>query len=388
MTGTVNEVTERLLSAWTVVSQGEVFRGVARVLVRQELTAMGERRSLATLVRRLEALQPRLRGLEQQAVAGWLARFRDLSESLGPALGPELELAAELRQGKTVLLQCDAFLQPTSVALFGSLLLAEACRCAEQVGGFTAIVDEGSHVTDAASLEVLFRAGRARGVSVVFASQAVGDLGPILKANVELWWLGRQGPDGAAWCGRLTGLPDATFAPRALPRLDGIVVDADGRLERCRLQRQQAVSAGTGVTRPAPAPVQPAEQNQCTAAGGFELQALPSWLDAEDEQLQHIWRHFEFPHGLAGCWISTYSLNTRGRPRCGYRSETWLVYDLLLALHDRKALPLIKQAMKARKLTVDHTCEEVRCCNPAHLRWTTPARNSHLQWARRQERVS
>jgi hypothetical protein len=377
LAGDLEDAVERLTAAWQVVSPGEVFRGIARVYTRQELAAMGGHRSVRGLIDRLGRLD--VGGVEREALRGWLARFRDLADSLGPALGQDLDLAAALRERKTVLLQLNAFRSPILVRLFATLALLDAARCAEAVGTFTVLVDEGGYLKDPDALEALFRSGRARGVSVVLATQDPTDLGRILKQNVEVWWLGRQGPDASAWASKLTRLAPESFSMRALDKLEGWLY-ADDRLQRVRLRPPRRPDGSTGVTHRGSGGV-PAEPVTVASIAPDK----PAWL-GEDEQLDNIWRHHTFPDGADGCWLSTYSRQSSGRPRCSYNGQEWITYDLLLALHDGKPLHEVRMRLKAKTLTVDHRCPNIACDNPAHLSWKSRSRNSALRWARHDER--
>jgi hypothetical protein len=68
-----------------------------------------------------------------------------------------------------------------------------------------------------------------------------------------------------------------------------------------------------------------------------------------------------------GCWLSTTAGQSSGRPRCSYNCQEWLTYALLLALHDGKPLEGAQMRMKAKTLTVDHTCQDETCDNHRQL---------------------
>lgn len=395
LAGTPLDVCDRLTASWPTGSADTgVYRSIAREAIFRAVEDMDNDRSLAGLLSRLELLKGGNR-LEQGAAEGWVARLRDLDRALGPALGDDLELGAAMRAGQTIMLQLNAFRSPSLTPLIGAVALLDTLRVADEVGNFRLLIDEGGALGERADeLDALFRAGRARNVAVCIATQIASDLRKVVQQNASAWALFYQDDLSARrWCAQRTGLDPEAFDEGQLPRLE-CWVKLGGRLGRARLKPVQTrrtglaerprlaispVLASTGVSPRSGGAVQAATSVALPAP--IAAPSKPAYL-GEDEQLEVIWQRFVFPEGPDGCWISTYSRNTSGRPRCSFNGQEWLVYALMLALHDERPLHEVRMRMAAKTLTVDHTCERIVCGNPAHLEWSSRSRNSHLRWAR------
>lgn len=122
----------------------------------------------------------------------------------------------------------------------------------------------------------------------------------------------------------------------------------------------------------------------------------PEWVDAakysEDEsdraKLDNLWMRHRFPYGIDGCYETDLSVNaegSNGRPRIGYMGQSWLAYALVLAIDEGMNLDLVREAMKARTLSADHSCENNRCVRRSHLKWKGSAAKNAKLWHRKRK---
>lgn len=65
-----------------------------------------------------------------------------------------------------------------------------------------------------------------------------------------------------------------------------------------------------------------------------------------------------------GCWISAYSVASHGYAQIGWRDGD---YRQVVVAH-RAAWVYANDGQVPEGMTIDHTCRERRCVNPAHLR--------------------
>lgn len=112
--------------------------------------------------------------------------------------------------------------------------------------------------------------------------------------------------------------------------------------------------------------------------------------------LQRFWSKVDRSGGLLACWewqgaynrpSETYRRKHRGgqsrRPvfKLTSTADGWgltvYAHRLSLSIHD--GVPLYER----QGLEACHTCDNYRCCNPAHLYWGTPAANRADRYGRR-----
>jgi len=243
----------------------------------------------------------------------------------------------------------------------------------------------------------------------------------VLRGLVKTWFVGEQtaaDQESRDWCSKLTMgyAPPENFAEHATPPGFYYVV-ADGRTQTLQLPwwHHPKVAAPQKVYSSRPAVVVaassvPTERLRTNAGGNAgeweeeeesgevlsESEALlhllkhqpqrigpiptPEWVSGkrlrpeqrDRQRLSEIWAAHVFPYGVDGCYETTYSPNVEGangRPRCGYMSQPWLVYALVLAVHDGLDLDIVKEEMKAKKRSANHKCENNRCVRIEHLEW-------------------
>jgi hypothetical protein len=186
--GTPQEVAERLTEVFRSGGVGVWKRAayLATVKVIQDLDSRDEPRTLHLIGTQLALAVKSDRDLKM-ACAGWVTRFLDVADKFGNSIGPDgIDIADLLRQGRTVLLDNDAFDHPALGGDVVALGLAEAKRCASLVpGGFRLIFEEAGQLGDRIDLaEPFHRAGRRRRITVDDLTQAESDLNEGISANI------------------------------------------------------------------------------------------------------------------------------------------------------------------------------------------------------------
>lgn len=186
--GSPTEVAERLTEVFRSGGVGAWKRAARRLTadVIRDLDAAGYPRSLKLIGEHLQDSVKSDRELKT-VCAGWVARFLDLADQFGSSIGTDgLDIADLLRQGKTVLLDNDAFDHASLGGDVVALGLAEAKRCASLVpGGFRLIFEEAGQLGERIDLaEPFHRAGRRRRIAVDDLTQAESDLNDGISANL------------------------------------------------------------------------------------------------------------------------------------------------------------------------------------------------------------
>jgi hypothetical protein len=178
--GSPTEVAERLTEVFRSGGVGAWKRAARRATadVIRAIDARGESRTLQLIGELLRDAVSKDRNLST-VCAGWVDRFLDLADQFGPSIGAGgVDLADLLRQGRTIVLDNDAFSRPSLGGDVVALALAEAKRCAALVpGGFRLIFEEAGQLGERIDLaEPFHRAGRRRKIMLDDLTQAESDL--------------------------------------------------------------------------------------------------------------------------------------------------------------------------------------------------------------------
>jgi hypothetical protein len=361
--------------------------------------------------------------MRAQAIDLWLARFEDIYQELGSALGSELNVTDCLREGKTVLMQVDSFQLGSATEDVVVLMLLEAIRAAREVeGGFNFIVEEAGQVDERINEAIkLFRAGRRRGVHVDIITHRAGDVKPLVRSLCHTKVLFQQEePADQKAAADMAGLHPEHFNPtvlreqtawlkhgrtRKLVRFPRLPKRVAGAGERRRLRLAELAMLETEALKP-PAPagawaLPPASHGASPGVTVVETGSvkevviepvtaeaddLPAWLKG-DEQLTNSWsrvdRSRDHPNGVPGYWRSTYALAS-GYPRVRWKGVSWQHHVLYLALAQGVDLQQVKLRTASKMVSADHTDGTTDCVNPACLKWRSLVGNSVLRWRRRE----
>jgi hypothetical protein len=395
-------------------------RGMAAGVFRNAIADMderGEARSWPALRRALLEADPpdglTNRNFEAARVA-WLARIDSLMDTLGPALGHDTSVLDCVRSECGLFFDLNAFSDMDMASRFGELAVRLTQHAADKTGDFWWIIDELG-LFDADLLGQIVRTCRIRRVKFVGASQIISDFGKVLRGLVKVWFVGEQTAadrESRHWCSELTMgyVPPENFAEHATPPGSYYVV-ADGRVQHLQIRPwhhpspvaplrvystivqpsvSDPVSTSFEMVGATDTAVQSADGEVSEAEELLDFvrhqpvrhgpHAVPEWVSGirlkagyrDRAQLAEIWRRHVFPYGVDGCYETTYSVNgdgSNGRPRCGYMGQPWLVYALVLAVHDGLDLDVVKEEMKARMRSADHRCENNKCVRVEHLQW-------------------
>jgi hypothetical protein len=185
--GTPEQVAERLTEVFRSGGNG-VWKMTARRAVTAIIYVLDSMREPRTLQAIGEMLADEVKDDRElrTACAGWVERFLSTAQQFGESIGAGgVDVAELLLQGKTVLLDNDAFAHPGLVGDVVAFGLAEAKRCADRVpGGFRLIFEEAGQLGDRIDLaDPFFRAGRRRRIAVDALTQAESDLNDAISQN-------------------------------------------------------------------------------------------------------------------------------------------------------------------------------------------------------------
>jgi hypothetical protein len=185
--GEPTEVAERFTEVFRSGGTGawkrKARRATAKVI--RDIDAEGLPRSMRLVGLRLQKLAAGDKDLTM-VLSGWIDRFLDLAEQLGPSMeAGGVDIAELLRNGKMIVMDNDAFEHASLGGDVVALGLAEAKRVANLVpGGFRLIFEEAQQLGDRIDLaHPFFLAGRRRGIAVDALAQAEDGLDSILTQN-------------------------------------------------------------------------------------------------------------------------------------------------------------------------------------------------------------
>jgi hypothetical protein len=375
--------------------------------------------------------------MRAQAIDLWLARFEDIYQELGPALGSELNVTDCLREGKTVLMQVDSFQLGTATEDVVVLMILEAIRAAREVaGGFNFIIEEAGQVDERINDAVkIFRAGRRRGVHVDIITHRAGDVKPLVRSLCRTKVIFQQEePADQKAAADMTGRYPEDFNPAVLGEREAWLrngatqklvhfpplpkhpkqraerpyplrvapLEPRVQVDRTRpARRALALPANgshtfdTGVTKSEAGSVKgelvvEPEPVPDPGSGSGSGADLPAWLRNET-QLRNTWsmvdRGQPHPDGSAGYWRSRYA-KANGYPRCRWRKEIWQHHMLYLVLAQGLDPFEVRMKTRAKLVNVDHLCATTDCVNPACLRWRSLVGHGIVTWQRRRKVAS
>lgn len=430
--GTPEDVAERLTTVFRSGGNG-VWMMAAREAATQVIRGLDQDhkpRSLQAIGAGIEELVETNRRLKM-ACEGWITRFMSTAMAMGPSVAAGgVDIGDLLRAGKGVVIDNDRWKHPGLCGDTVAFGLAEAKRIGDLVpGGFRLIFEEADQLGERIDLaDPFFAAGRRRLIAVDALVHAEEDADDAMATNSATRVYFRPNkPEQRAKVAKALDLSESEVD--AIPDYHAWI-EHDGKIRRLvHFPKPKAATTTTAPVLSAPgaaatAPIEAVRTNAGANAGEWdededaevpmsEAEALlhllkhqpqrigpiptPEWITGkrlrpeqrDRQRLQEIWAEHVFPYGVDGCYETTYSTNlegANGRPRCGYMGQPWLVYALLLAVHDGLDLDVVKEEMKARKRSADHKCENNRCVRIEHLQWkNSTGANSAAYHERRRE---
>jgi hypothetical protein len=431
--GTPEDVAERLTTVFRSGGNG-VWMMAAREAATEVIRGLDQAhtpRSLHAIGAGVEELVESNRRLKT-ACEGWVTRFVATAMALGPSVAAGgVDIAELLRAGKGVVIDNDRWKHPGLCGDTVAFGLAEAKRVGDLVpGGFRLIFEEADQLGERIDLaDPFFAAGRRRQIAVDALIHAEEDANDAMATNSATRVYFRPNkPEQRAKVAKALDLSEVEVD--AIPDYHAWI-EHDGKIRRLvHFPKPDMASRVIAAERPTPpAPVAPTRyvrgdadtDAEGDAGTGWDTEgnalseaeqfldlvkcqphrigpvAVPAWVSGrrlaagqrDRARLAEIWANHVFPYGVDGCYETTYSVNqegANGRPRCGYMGQSWLVYALVLAVHDGLDLDVVREEMKARKRSADHLCEQNRCVRIEHLRWLESAgANSAVYHERRRD---
>ena len=380
--GTPHEVAERLTEVFRSGGQG-TWKRTARMATAAVITQLDLNRQTRSLKAIGESLLVRCTTDKELKMRcyDWCSRFLDLHEMLGPSIGAGgLDIADLLRQGKTVLLDNDAFNHTALGGDIVALALSEAKRCADLVpGGFRLIFEEAGQLGERVDLaEPFHRAGRRRNIAVDDLTQAESDMNEGINANVatrayfaqELKSLQRVAAD------RL-GLEPRKLDPSSMKDFTAWI--AHGRIRRLvKFPKPAALPSRDAISRELRTDVNGHQAGQSVRKRyeiielkRDELPALPGPKGLHALIAQNLYRDGECER-----WRGDHNADGYGRVRLPDGSRVY-IHRLRWEL----AYGPIGLDENGNRLTIDHrrTCYK-DCSRPDHLELITRSENSRRRW--------
>ena len=384
---------EVLVGGFGLVGTGRWQRR-ARMRVLSALEAMdkhGHQRSIEAVAKALATPIPG-ESEANKACADWADRLQHLVRTLGPALGPGLDVAESLRQGKKVLLRMNRFLSPMDAPMLGGMLLVHARAIAVEAGvPFILIIEEAGQMANFQDeISPLTQAAGARRVSIVIITQNLSKLPKEVTNNTSVWVSFAQEDEAEMKFAaqKLRPLLAEHFRREEFPNEGrGIAyVRAPGvptslvRVARQRLLHTEDEDISVPHCQP-----EPEVENLPTPVDLKVLPAVPGWVDLENPVHIRAWKKLKYDvgpsllwHPVTGftegepclVWTGTPGAN---RPKMSVPGGTATVY---------RETFVWAGGVIPEKYELDHLCGNGWCCLPEHMEPVTNAKNLARQTGR------
>ena len=388
--GTPQEVAERLTEVFRSGGVG-AWKRTARRATASVITALDEHgtpRSLLAIGAGLQNAVKYDRDL-RTVCAGWVERFLDLADQFGSSIGEDgTDVAELLRQGKTVLLDLDAFEHPALTEDIVALGLAEAKRCASRVpGGFRLIFEEAGQIGERIDLAApFFRAGRRRSIAVDVLTQAETDLkhhgSDAITSNVatRFYFAQELASLQQAAADRL-GLKAADLDPATMKDFTAWV--AHGRIRRLvRFPKPPKARISVADTSYPEEQIQPTDtprRIEIIELQRIRVPGLPAPSGVSAEIAAGLYRQGECER-----WRGSHLKDKQGNDTYG---RVWLVaegrYEYVHRLRWILAYGPIPLDEEGKPLTIDHlsgVCVYKDCSKLTHLELVSRGENSRRRW--------
>jgi hypothetical protein len=404
---------------------GGLFRSLFRQITRDYLKAVdvaGNPRSFEGIVQALRnAKAADYPGVNPTMIGNWSARMNEVLDSLGPALGTDLNVLEACTVGVPVLFTLDKRRDPSGSLrrMFAKAAISAGTQAVAAGHAPMFLIDELG-LLDADAIAEDARTFREAGVLFAAAAHGKQDFGQDLRSLIDFWIFGTLAadePESRRWASETTfgTRSSESFGGHALPKGHFVVWDGsrvhDDLVVPRYTQREWIWSTPALPERPAQAPVPtvPVQKEGNTeqvdteeaprVCGPVEMPRLYVETPVAEKlrpQLLNIWLHHVFPRGPDGCHESTYRKNNSGRPGCSLGGADWTTYILVRVLQDAieqgmseaelvAYMGKVKLLTAAGQLSVDHVegCENEVCDRPDHLAWESVSRNSELYHERK-----
>jgi hypothetical protein len=406
---------------------GDLFRGLFRQISRDRIKEDDEKgisRSIPALIEALRKADPeRYPGVTPQMRGNWIARMNEVVDSLGPALGTDLNLLEACKYNVPVLFTLDKRRDPSGGLrrMFAAAAISAGTQAVAAGYAPMFLIDELG-LLDADAIAEDARTFREAGVLFAAAAHGKQDFGQDLRSLIDFWIFGTLAadePESRRWASETTfgTRSSESFGGHALPKGHFVVWDGSrvqDDLVVPRYTRREWLWSTPELPERLVAPKVPVPAESVKKEGNTEqvdteeaprvcgpVEMPRLYLEAPvaeklRPQLVNIWLHHAFPRGMDGCHESTYRKNNSGRPGCSLGGADWTTYILVRVLQDAieqgmseaelvAYMGKVKLLTAAGQLSVDHVegCENEVCDRPDHLAWESVSRNSELYHERK-----
>lgn len=406
--GSSRIVSEVLVEGWSAKTGQDTgkWRRISRQRLWDALDAMdseGIERSIPDLAR---ALWVKSGDAEiDRACRDWAGRLLLLARTLGSSLGTDLDITQAMREGKKVLLRVNPYLNPLDAPMLSGMMLVHARRAAQEAGvPFVIIVEEAGQMDEyQEEMTPLAQAAADRGTPLVILTQNLSKLPLSVANNISVWVsFAQEAKSEMAWVAHKLRLEPEHMWREAFPgkgEAQGrgwCYVRAPGvstRLVNIRLPKKVAYPAAL------PAPAEPVKKvrraqpweivEQPLRVDGWrpwtpELPApdadephqedVPAWIGIDRDFLR-LWEKCVRTGREAILWSPSRGVfyDRRGCLEWTggmFKSKRSGAPRPRSTIGDRDITVYIEFYRRARgnpDPTLDHLCQNSRCCDPDHL---------------------
>lgn len=399
MNGDPRTLSEVLVGGFGTVGTGK-WQRIARARLWTELEKIDESGRPRTFEQAASGLMLGVPGNPEatRACRDWADRLAIMSRTLGPALGPGLDLVDAMRHQKKVLLRMNRFLSPQDAPMLGGMLLVHARMVAASAGvPFVLVVEEAGQMAQyQPEIAPLTQAAGARGVSTVLITQNLSLLPITVSNNVSIWVSFAQEDAGEQRFAahKMELLPDQ-LRRNAFPGKR----EAQGRgwcyvrgpgvnttLVHIKPNLKQSAVAPGAVKIPTQIPtpyvldaddIEPIYDDDIEAPE-WAPEPIPDWIGHDVDRLR-AWNHCKRAdeasllwHPDKGFWDGSPCLEWQktapnGRGRIRINGQTLTVYVQTFKWAGGIIPP---------SYTIDHLCANTLCCWPEHLEAVTIDENN------------
>ena len=307
---------------------GDLFRGLFRQISRDRIKEDDEKgiaRSIPALIEALRKADPdRYPGVTPQMKGNWIARMNEVVDSLGPALGTDLNMLDACRVGVPVLFTLDKRRDPSGGLrrMFAAAAISAGTQAVAAGYAPMFLIDELG-LLDAEAIAEDARTFREAGVLFAAAAHGKQDFGQDLRSLIDFWIFGTLAadePETRRWASETTfgTRSSESFGGHALPKGHFVVWDGSrvhDDLAVPRYTRREWIWSTPDLPERIipPAAGIVAEESGMVESGMAEAgESLPVWV-TEDADRQRFWGRMR--RESCGClrWLG--GDNGQGRPK-------------------------------------------------------------------------
>jgi hypothetical protein len=307
---------------------GGLFRSLFRQITRdylKEVDATGDPRSFEGIVQALRnAKAADYPGVNPTMIGNWSARMNEVLDSLGPALGTDLNVLDACTVGVPVLFTLDKRRDPSGSLrrMFAKAAISAGTQAVAAGHAPMFLIDELG-LLDADAIAEDARTFREAGVLFAAAAHGKQDFGQDLRSLIDFWIFGTLAadePESRRWASETTfgTRSSESFGGHALPKGHFVVWDGsrvhDDLIVPRYSRREWIWSTPELPERTVPPVAGTVEERSGTVESGTadDGELLPAWV-TDDADRQRFWKRMR--RESCGClrWLG--GDNGQGRPK-------------------------------------------------------------------------